>query len=135
MGLGAVVIRGAREQGAAAVEMALILPVLLIVVFGIIDFGSLFNAQISLTQAAREGVRLGAIGEATSVEAMEARMQDAYFGIFGSEQPSAVEGSVSCGPEPDPEDSAELVASLEFTTPIGRFQPTLTAKAVMRCGG
>jgi len=127
--------RGSREHGAAAVEMALVLPVLLVIVFGIIDFGFLFNAQISLTQATREGVRVGAIGEATSVGAMELRMQDAYFGVVGGGEPEALEGSVSCGSEPDPEDSAELRASLDFTTPIGRFEPTLTAKAVMRCGG
>ena len=46
------------ERGAAAVEMALILPVLLLLVGGIIDFGRAFNAQMTLTQAAREGARM-----------------------------------------------------------------------------
>jgi hypothetical protein len=127
---------GASEQGAAAVEMALVLPILLLVVFGIIDFGFAFNAQISLTQAAREGVRVGAIGEAPTVALMEGRMRDSYYGIYPSDEPSAVMGeSEACGSEPDPGDVARLVAELEFTTPIGRFEPTLRAEAVMRCGG
>ena len=39
------------------VEMAIVLPVLLLLVFGIIDFGRLYNTQVTLTHAAREGIR------------------------------------------------------------------------------
>lgn len=53
----------ARDHGAAAVEFALLLPVLLLLVFGIIDFGRALNAQITLTQAARAGARLDALGK------------------------------------------------------------------------
>ena len=54
---------GPRDRGAAAVEFALLLPLLLLLIFGIIDFGRALNAQITLTQAAREGARLDAIGQ------------------------------------------------------------------------
>jgi Flp pilus assembly protein TadG len=54
--------RGAGDRGAAAVEFALLLPLLLLIVFGLIDFGRALNAQITLTQAAREGARLAALG-------------------------------------------------------------------------
>jgi Flp pilus assembly protein TadG len=49
------------ETGAVAVEFALLLPVLLLILLGIIEFGRAFNTQITLTQAAREGVRVMAI--------------------------------------------------------------------------
>src|SRR3954470_16191750 len=55
-------VRRRGEDGAAAVEFALLLPILLIVVFGIIDFGRLYNMQIALSQGAREGVRGVALG-------------------------------------------------------------------------
>ena len=45
------------ERGAAAVEFAFVLPVLLLLVLGLIEFSLLFNAQISVTNAAREGAR------------------------------------------------------------------------------
>ncbi len=45
------------ERGAAMVEMAIVLPVLLLLVFGIIDFGRLYNTQVTLTHAAQEGIR------------------------------------------------------------------------------
>lgn len=54
--------RAGRERGAAAVEMALVLPVLLFVLMGLIDFGRAYNAQMQLTQAAREGARLVSLG-------------------------------------------------------------------------
>jgi len=45
------------EDGAAAVEFALVLPVLILLVFGIVEFGLVFNRWLSVTHAAREGVR------------------------------------------------------------------------------
>ena len=45
------------ERGAAAVEMALMLPVLILLIGGIVDFGRAYYTQIMLTNAAREGAR------------------------------------------------------------------------------
>ena len=57
-----------RERGAAAVEFALILPLLVMLVFGIIEFGRGYNAKIELTGAVREGARELALGK-TSTQA------------------------------------------------------------------
>ena len=54
--------RRTRDRGSVAVEFALVLPVLLLIVFGIIDFGRALNAQIELTGAAREGAQAGGFG-------------------------------------------------------------------------
>ena len=51
----------ARERGAAAVEFALVAPVLLGLVGGIVEFSYTYNLQISVTQAAREAARTMAI--------------------------------------------------------------------------
>lgn len=61
-----------HDRGAAAVEFALLLPVLLLLVFGIIDFGRALNAQVTLTQAAREGARMAALGEPNVVSGTQA---------------------------------------------------------------
>ena len=53
--------RSRCESGAAAVELALVLPLLLLLVFGIIEFGLLLNKQISASNAAREAARYAAI--------------------------------------------------------------------------
>src|SRR5439155_18067519 len=51
-----------NERGAVAVEFALIVPILLLLVLGMIDFGRLWFTQVSLSQAAREGARLESLG-------------------------------------------------------------------------
>lgn len=50
-----------RESGQAMVEFALILPILLLIVCGIIDFGWLFFNQLSLDNACREGARYATV--------------------------------------------------------------------------
>jgi Flp pilus assembly protein TadG len=42
--------------------MAIVAPLLLLLLLGIVDFGRLLQQQIQLTQAVREGARLGALG-------------------------------------------------------------------------
>jgi len=49
------------ERGAVAVEFALLAPVLVLLLLGIMEFGRAYNAQVSLSNAAREGVRVMAI--------------------------------------------------------------------------
>lgn len=46
------------EAGQSLVEFALVLPLLLLLLFGIFQFGAVFNSLITLNAAAREGARL-----------------------------------------------------------------------------
>jgi Flp pilus assembly protein TadG len=50
-----------RESGQALVEFALVLPVLMLLVMGIIDFGFAFNQWNTAQNAAREGARIAAV--------------------------------------------------------------------------
>jgi Flp pilus assembly pilin Flp len=50
------------EDGAAAVEFALLLPLLVVLLFGFIQFGMAFNTRIQATNAAREAARLAVVG-------------------------------------------------------------------------
>lgn len=52
-----------KEKGAAAVEFAIILPWLVMIVFMILECGIAYNNYIALTHAAREGARLAVVGE------------------------------------------------------------------------
>jgi Flp pilus assembly protein TadG len=49
------------DAGAAAVEFALVLPLLLTLVLGIINFGIVFGQTLALNSAAREAARQGAV--------------------------------------------------------------------------
>ncbi|MEW6327514.1 MAG: TadE/TadG family type IV pilus assembly protein [Thermodesulfobacteriota bacterium] len=49
------------QKGAAAVEFALVLPILILFIFGIIEFGMGMHAKEILTNASREGARAGIV--------------------------------------------------------------------------
>jgi Flp pilus assembly protein TadG len=58
---------GKRQEGAAAVEFAIILPLLVVLVFGIIEFGLLLYNQQVITNASREGARAGIVQDTPRV--------------------------------------------------------------------
>lgn len=117
------------DEGAAAVEFALILSVILLLVVGIIQFSLLFNAQLSLNHSTREGVRVYAItGDATAGE--DAARQSAT---------SLDSTLMSFSTTPcDSGQPTQLQATYPWTIRIPFFaitNLTLSATGVMRCGG
>lgn len=54
---------GTPERGAAIVELAIALPLLLVLLTGIIDFGLVLSDQISLRQGVREGARQAVVAD------------------------------------------------------------------------
>jgi len=54
---------GRRESGASAVELALLLPFLTALLFGMLQYGFYFYAKQSATAAVREGARRSAVGD------------------------------------------------------------------------
>ena len=64
-------ISGRDEHGAAAVEFALVLPLLIMIVFGIIAFGNIYSQIEVFESAAREGGRVASV-EGTSADVVAA---------------------------------------------------------------
>jgi Flp pilus assembly protein TadG len=121
------------EHGAAVVEFALVLPILMMFIFGIVEFGRGYNARIELTAAVREGVRTAALG-GTAAET-EARTRAAAVGLAGNMR--FTPAPVLCTGAAEPP-NAVVTADYEFTYDIlfvGRRTRYLTATGVMRCGG
>lgn len=54
------------RTGSTTVEFALVLPVLMVLLFGIVEFGLIFKDVLAINQAAREGARAAAVGSTTS---------------------------------------------------------------------
>lgn len=49
------------ERGQSATELALVLPVFFLLLFGVIQFGGLYNNYVTLTDAVRAGARKAAV--------------------------------------------------------------------------
>lgn len=52
-----------NKRGQAMVEMAIVLPILLVILMGIFEFGRIFNTYLIMTNASREGARSAALGD------------------------------------------------------------------------
>lgn len=81
-----------RQEGQSLVEFALILPVFLILLFGVIEFGLLLYNQHVITNASREGARYGIVVRAPRRTADEiTAVVDAYCAdhmvTFGTQTP------------------------------------------------
>jgi Flp pilus assembly protein TadG len=59
-------IRFRNERGQTMTEFALVLPVLAVLLFGVIQFGIVFNNYVTLTDSVRAGARKGAVGRFSS---------------------------------------------------------------------
>lgn len=112
------------DRGAAAVEFGLLLPLILLIVLGIIDFGGMLHAQITLTQAAREGARVAALQDPYDYDLIKARTWGAVVSqLVDEEDRFSVDAPENC-----PDDSADATDddavvtanySFEYITPIG----------------
>jgi Flp pilus assembly protein TadG len=73
--------RSGDDRGAAAVEFALLSIPLLLLVVGIIQFGFAYQAQVTVTQAARAGARLAAVCGSTCPTSVTQSTIDAAPGL------------------------------------------------------
>ncbi len=119
----------ARDRGASMVEAAIVLPILLLLIFGIVEFGRAFNAKNTLNQASREGVRRYALTQdfdqgATAARNAATSLDSSSLSISGT----------ACN-EGDP---TSLTVSYPFSYDIpffGSNTVSMSSTGVMRCGG
>jgi Flp pilus assembly protein TadG len=74
------------EAGQTLVEFSLVLPVFLLLIFALVDFGRAFYTWLLITNAAREGARAGA------VQMTDAQINNRVFGSICSSYPSQCGG-------------------------------------------
>lgn len=120
------------DRGAAAVEFALIIPALLLILFGIIEFSRLYNEQISLTNAARSAARVMAIGNDQG-DAVSAAIAAAP-----ALNPAITSGQLAFSPSACAA-GATMNVTITYTTPLLTnwfgASMTLTGEGAMPCGG
>jgi Flp pilus assembly protein TadG len=78
-------IAGRAQHGQTIVEFALILPIFILVLVGIIDFGRAVYASSTIQNAAREAVRVGIVDQNATVVEGEAIEQAVALGIGGAD--------------------------------------------------
>ncbi|PPB48884.1 pilus assembly protein TadE [Arthrobacter pityocampae] len=125
------------DRGAVAVELALVLPVLILLLFGIIEVSRAYNAQVTLTSAAREGVRVVAIAKndaaATNRAVLAANASIPQVNASTVSITRSPAGAVNTCPVGS---TVTVTITYTMTTLTGIAAPfTLRGKGVMLCGG
>lgn len=119
------------ERGAVAVEFALIAPVLIMLLLGIMEFGRAYNAQVTLTNAAREAVRAMAINNSQTAakSAAESAASSLTPSLDGS---NILFSGTTCAV------GSQMTVTVKYTlnTITGITGPfAMTGKGTMLCGG
>jgi Flp pilus assembly protein TadG len=119
-----------KSRGAVAVEFALVAPILLTLVIGIVEFANAYNAQISVTQAAREAARTMAVKN-SQTDAKAAA-------VAGAPGVNSAAFAYTFSPAACVPDATEKVTiTYSATTLTGMFGSSVTVTGVgaMRCNG
>ena len=124
------------DRGAAAVEFALILPLLVVLVFGIVQFSLAYNRQQGLHAAAREGARLASLPTSSKTQVI-ARVNDSLAGVsFPSAPTISVTPDLTfpCEDRPGLTVVVTVSGSTDLDVPLwGRDLITLTGRGEFRC--
>ena len=119
------------ERGAVAVEFALLAPVLVMLLLGIMEFGRAYNAQVTISSAAREGVRVMAIGN--SPTAARTAAKNAAISL----QPALSDTNITISPSTcttGAQMTFKITINLSTMTGIAGPFP-MEGRGVMLCGG
>ncbi|WP_222267572.1 TadE/TadG family type IV pilus assembly protein [Modestobacter marinus] len=122
------------ERGASAVEFALIVPLLVVLVLGIAEFGHAFQVQGTLSAAAREGVRVMALQNDPA--AARAAVQNATSTLRPAVTNAQVLIPVTCPATGGPTDVRVTISyRMPYLTGFFGSGVQLSGTGVMRCNG
>jgi Flp pilus assembly protein TadG len=140
--------RERHERGAAAVEFALVVPLLLLILLGLVDLGRLFFVQVSLAGSSREGARAVSVGRSSSD--VDAIVQASSPGVARvstlDEASSLAVAQVRCTSTGTPNAAVTVSVPFRWFTPVdliavvnpqseGRPNLVITSRSEMLCLG
>jgi Flp pilus assembly protein TadG len=123
------------ERGASAVEFGLVIPILLILVLGIVEFGHAFQVQGTLSAAAREGAR------AMALRNDQAQAKAAVRDAASALDPDIADSQITITPAACPTGATNQNVRLTITYPMPFLTDffgasiTMSGTGVMRCQG
>jgi Flp pilus assembly protein TadG len=124
------------ERGASAVEFAFIVPLLIVLVLGIAEFGHAFQVQGTLSAAAREGVR------AMALKNDPAQARTVVKNVAGTLDPAITDAQIVIAPASCPQTGTgsnyvrvTINYPMPFLTSFFGSGLDLSGTGVMRCNG
>ncbi len=103
------------EKGQSMVEFAMILPVLLLILVGIIEFGFMFSGYLTLTNASRESARAISLGATDAIATQRAK--DSSMQLDGSQMVVVISPSAATRQQGDMV-TVTITYEYDFLTPF-----------------
>ena len=119
------------ERGQSITEFALVLPLIVLLLFGVIQFGITFNNYVTLTDAVRAGARKGAVSRHLDDPegATEAQVRAAATDLKAADLQVSVESTWNAGDEVSVSASYPFaIKALGVTIKSGRMHSTTTER-------
>ena len=128
-----------KDDGAELIEMAIVLPLLLLLIMGMVDFGFLFQRYIVLTNAAVEGARVASLPGYTNADVTARVASYATNGGVTGTVNSATVAVTLPGSWPGSQVTVTHVYNYQYIGPIAALfgggpggSVTITSRATMR---
>lgn len=125
------------QRGAAALEFALVVPILVLLAVGTIEFGRAYSVQERLSAAAREGARAMALSTTTSgptsARAAVKAVTNTATSSLGVTDAQITVAPTICAAGTDA--TVKIVYPMKYLTGMFGKTITLSGEAAMRCGG
>ncbi|NNU27249.1 TadE/TadG family type IV pilus assembly protein [Isoptericola sediminis] len=127
----------ATDRGAAAVEFALVAPVLIALVLGIVSFGYAYHVQTVLGNAARDGVRVLALSDDAdpASQARTTAISSAAPSVVITADQITVTPAAGCDADGAPENASVDITVADVSLLGGFLAVDLTGSGTMRCNG
>lgn len=117
------------ERGQAMVEFALVLPIFLLVVFAIVDFGMGFHAWITVSNSSREGARIGVVG--ANAATVEARVRDTASSLKDDANLAVtVTNAVDQGGDPGESVKVDVDYNYQLITPLSSIMGIVSGGSI-----
>jgi len=107
--------RRGREQGQTMAEFTLVLPVLAILLFGVIQFGIVFNNYLAVTDAVRAGARQAAVARYLPPGQRDSKVRAKVYSSAQGLDTSKLKVTVSASSNWDPGSDVTVTASYPFS--------------------
>jgi Flp pilus assembly protein TadG len=125
-----------NERGAAAVEFALVLPLLVLLFAGIAELGRIYYLQATLSGAAREGVRVMALQNKSALAVTAVKEAAAPLVLTDAQiLVSPITGACTASSTPVTQASVTITYTAVLSTTLFLPSVTIRGKGVMQCGG
>lgn len=121
---------GSGTRGQELVEFALVVPLLMLIAFGVLDLGRLYHAAVTVTNATREGARYGTLNPADMDGVILRTQEEAQNSGIDLTDPATSTIEVTCTDTCTSRSTIRVAVTYDFRLIVAMVFPSPTIEIV-----